>query len=405
MATSLGTEPTTSDTGDSQTGTPTTTQNSGMSATMTGTDSTPDTGTSTDPTATATDTGATQGTSATGTTGAVCEPDQLCGFDCCGAATSCVTTASACPTAAARRRAASPRSAAPEGDLCYLGECVTSWRGLRRAGVRDQAGPQQLRRGLRVRPVAQAVPADEGRPRPVSTSRRLNRVQAGAAVHVGQAQGDRLRQGPRLSGRRAVHQQGVHADLEALGPRRRRHADPLPGLVDPAGRRPRRQLRPDIVFNTYTGTSDHDQRGDPGDPRRHRREALDRHRPGLPHQQHLEPAVGDIDLDGKPEVVVGRATASTWSRSKSDGTPLWKSDPFTGGETAAAPWRSPTWTTRAPRRSSSAPPSTTTSARSSGRAPPASASTARAPSPASPTSTPTGDPSSSADAPPTRPPA
>jgi hypothetical protein len=45
MATSLGTEPTTSDTGDSQTGTPTTTQNGGMSATMTGTDSTPDTGT------------------------------------------------------------------------------------------------------------------------------------------------------------------------------------------------------------------------------------------------------------------------------------------------------------------------------------------------------------------------
>jgi hypothetical protein len=374
-----------------------------MSATMTGTDSTPDTGTSTDPTATATDTGATQGTSATGTTGAVCEPDQLCGFDCCGAGELC-DNGECVPDCGGPPPCGVAKECCAEGDLCYLGECVTPGAACDEQVCATKPDPQQLRRGLPVRPVAQAVPADEGRPR-LSVHPAAEPVQAGAAVHVGQAQGDRLRQGPRLSDPRScaptrcARRPGSTGSPPATtcrpttSPRRSRWSSTSTTTACPTSSSTRTPARAPPRTGVIRAI-----RGDTGE------KLWTVTDPAYRTNSTSNPAVGDIDLDGKPEVVsVGDGKHLV--AFKSDGTPLWKSDPFTGatgsGSVAIANMDKRGPPGGHPRRRRLRPPRQ----RRSGRAPPASASTGRAPSPASPTSTPTGDPSSSADAPPTRPPA
>jgi hypothetical protein len=388
MATSLGTEPTTSDTGDSQTGTPTTTQNSGMSATMTGTDSTPDTGTSTDPTATATDTGATQGTSATGTTGAVCEPDQLCGFDCCGADELC-DNGECVPDCGGPPPCGVAKECCAEGDLCYLGECVTPGAACDEQVCATKPDLNSCGEGFLCDPslkLCLPTKADLGcqyipplnlfKPVPLFTWGKRKVIACAKDLDCQTAElctnkvctptwkhwvpaGDDM----------PTHYQSSSIPWSSTSTTT---ACPRSSSTRTPARAPR-------------------ERRDPGDPRRHRREAVDRHRPGLPHRQHLEPG---RRRHRRRRQAGGRrrsATASTWWRSRATAPRC--GSPTCSPARPAARWRSPTSTTRARRRSSTAPPSTTTSARSCTRAPPASASTARARSPASPTSTATGAPS------------
>jgi hypothetical protein len=176
------------------------------------------------------------------TTAGVCEEIEKCGGECCGADEVC-DNGECVPDCGGPPPCGEAKQCCADGDLCHLGECVTPGPACEDQVCATKPFQSTCERGLHLRPVAEAVPAVEGQP-DLSVHPAAQRVQARAAVHVGQAQEVRLRDGLAVPGRRGVHRQGVHADLEALGPGGRRHAGVVPGLVDPAGRRPRRQLRP-----------------------------------------------------------------------------------------------------------------------------------------------------------------
>ena len=210
------------------------------------------------------------------------------------------------------------------GDLCYLGECVTPGRPAtsrcaRPSRSRTTCGdgfvcdPQQkLCLPSKADPTCQLrAAANVFKPEPLFT---WGKRKVFPCAH-----------GQRLSGRRGVLRKGVHADVEALGARGRRHADPLSVLVDPARRRPRRQLRAGHHLQHLQATTTAAERRDPCDPRRHRREAVDGDGPGLSQQQHLEPR-GRRHRRRRPARGARGGEGKRIIAIKSDGTPLWKSD-------------------------------------------------------------------------------
>jgi hypothetical protein len=92
---------------------------------------------------------------------------------------------------------------------------------------------------------------------------------------------------------------------------------------------------PEIIFNTYAGstfTSNGVLRAIRGDTGEKVWTVTD---PAYETDSTANPAVGDIDSDGNAEVVV-QGEGKYLVAFDSDGTPLWKSDPFTGAENSGA---------------------------------------------------------------------
>ena len=92
---------------------------------------------------------------------------------------------------------------------------------------------------------------------------------------------------------------------------------------------------PDVIFNSYiSGQASSNGviraiRGDTGEPIW---SVLD---PNYQSDSTANPAVGDIDEDGLPEVVV-QGEGKYLIAIDNDGTPLWTSDPFTGAENSGS---------------------------------------------------------------------
>ena len=92
---------------------------------------------------------------------------------------------------------------------------------------------------------------------------------------------------------------------------------------------------PEIIFNSYMAgvfTSDGIVRAIDGATGEPLWSATD---PAYRTDSTANPAVGDIDEDGAPEVVI-QGPGKTLIAFDGDGTPLWKSEPFSGGENSGA---------------------------------------------------------------------
>ena len=94
---------------------------------------------------------------------------------------------------------------------------------------------------------------------------------------------------------------------------------------------------PEVIFNSYIAGTISAQgvvralRGDTGE------QLWSVTDPAFASDSTANPAVGDIDSDGLPEVLVqGTGSTKTVVAIDSDGTPLWVSDPFIGGENSGS---------------------------------------------------------------------
>ncbi len=108
------------------------------------------------------------------------------------------------------------------------------------------------------------------------------------------------------------------------------HVSSIPLVVDLDG-----NCIPEIVFNTYqsgVATSDGVVRAIRGDTGEQLWSVTD---PAYASDSTSNPAVGDIDLDGRPEVLY-QGEGSVLVAIDDDGTPLWSSDPFAGGENSGS---------------------------------------------------------------------
>jgi len=329
-STSLGTTPTTGDTGDTATGAPTTTQTGGMSATMSSTDTTPATGTDSDPSATATATD-TQGTS--GTTGAVCEPDQLCGFDCCGADELC-DNGECVPDCGDSPSCGVAKQCCAEGDLCYLGECVTPGAACDEQVCVTKPDLNSCGEGFLCDPALKLClpskadlgcqyipPLNVFKPVPLFTwgKRRVIACAMDSECQTAEVCTNKVCT--------PTWKHWIPADDDMPT---HYQSSSIPLVIDLDD-----NCVPDIVFNTYTGTSAAANgvlRAIAGDSGAKLWTVTD---PAYRTNSTSNPAVGDIDLDGKPEIIsVGDGKYLV--AFKNDGTPLWKSDPFTGATSSGS---------------------------------------------------------------------
>jgi len=94
---------------------------------------------------------------------------------------------------------------------------------------------------------------------------------------------------------------------------------------------------PEVIFNTYISGTINAQgvvRAVHGDTGAQLWSVTD---PAYASDSTSNPAVGDIDLDGLPEVLYqGTGNTKTVVAIDNDGTPLWISDPFVGGENSGS---------------------------------------------------------------------
>jgi hypothetical protein len=93
---------------------------------------------------------------------------------------------------------------------------------------------------------------------------------------------------------------------------------------------------PEIIFNTYISNNITSQgviRAINGDTGQQLWSVTD---PLYQSNSTSNPAVGDIDADGLPEVVYQGAPGSWLTAIDSDGTPMWNSDPFVGGHNSGS---------------------------------------------------------------------
>ncbi len=331
MSTSLGTEPTIGSTGGTQTGEPTTTEG-GMSATIGGTGTTE--GSVTDPTTQGTGTSeGTQGTSATGTTSGVCEADKLCGDDCCGADEKC-DNGKCTPDCGGPPPCGIAKQCCADGDLCYLGECVTPGNACDEQVCVTKPDLNSCGEGFLCDPSLKLClpskadlgcqyipPLNVFKPTPVFTwgKRRVIACAMDTECQVAEVCADKV-----------CTPTWKHWIPEADDMPNHYQSSSIPLVVDLDD-----NCVPDIVFNTYTGTNANANgvlRAIAGDSGQKLWTVTD---PAYLTNSTSNPAVGDIDLDGKPEVL-SLGAGKYLLAFRSDGTPLWKSDTFTAATTSGS---------------------------------------------------------------------
>ncbi len=335
VSATIATEPGTSDSSSGsggQTGTPTTTESGGgMSATMGGTSSTQ--GTDSGPTTGGTDTSDTQGTSASSTTGGVCEADKLCGADCCGADELC-DNGQCVPDCGGPPPCGDAKLCCADGDLCYLGECVTPGAACDEQVCATKPDLNSCGDGFLCDPSLKLClpskadlgcqyvpPLNVFKPTPVWTWGKRKAIACAKDADC---------QTSEVCTNKVCAVTWKHWVPGADDMPNHYQSSSIPLVIDLDD-----NCVPDVVFNTYSGTDITANgvlravRGDTGEKLWTVTDAAYR------TNSTSNPAVGDIDGDGKPEVVAVGA-GKYLVAIKSDGTPLWKSDAFTGGSSSGS---------------------------------------------------------------------
>jgi hypothetical protein len=336
-STSLGTTPGTGDTSSATQGTtPTSTDTGGsMSATMGGTDSQ---GTDTGPTSGVTGTSDTQGTATatsngTDTTGGVCEADKQCGGECCGADELC-DNGECVPDCGGPPPCGVAKTCCADGDLCYLGECVTPGNACDEQVCATKPDLNSCGEGFLCDPSLKLClpskadlgcqyvpPLNVFKPTPVWTwgKRKVIACAKDTDCQVAEVCTNKVCAVTWKHWTPAADDMPTHFQSSSI-----------PLVVDLDD-----NCVPDIIFNTYTGTSASANgvlravRGDTGEKLWTVTDAAQR------TNSTSNPAVGDINLDGKPEVVV-TGEGKYLLAFNNDGSFLWKSDPFTGASSSGS---------------------------------------------------------------------
>ena len=262
-----------------------------------------------------------------GTSAGVCDAD-LCAGECCGAGQLC-DNGECVPDCGATSPCGAAKQCCADGDLCHLGECVTPgppcaeqvcatkpFQSTCEDGyVCDPA--QKLCLPSKADPSCQFIPPPQVfKPEPLFTWGKRAAFPCKLDVDCQVAEVCTAN----LCTPTWKHWDPAPDDMPAWY-----QSSSIPLVVDLDD-----NCVPDIVFNTYAGKINADGvlraiRGDTGE------KLWTVADPAFRSNSTANPAVGDIDDDGRPEVVVAGA-GKYLIAVDSDGKPLWKSEPFTSAE-------------------------------------------------------------------------
>ena len=267
------------------------------------------------------------------TTAGVCEEIEKCGGECCGADEVC-DNGECVPDCGGPPPCGEAKQCCADGDLCHLGECVTPGPACEdqvcatkpfqsTCGEGFICDPsQKLCLPSKANPTCQYIPPlNVFKPEPLFTwgKRKKFACAMDSQCQVAEVCTDKV-----------CTPTWKHWDPAADDMPAWYQASSIPLVVDLDD-----NCVPDIIFNTYTGTTITSNgviraiRGDSGEKLWTVTDAAYR------SNSTSNLAVGDIDGDGLPEVVaVGEAKRII--AIDSDGTPLWKSDPFTGADSSGS---------------------------------------------------------------------
>ncbi|HEY0138550.1 MAG TPA: VCBS repeat-containing protein, partial [Nannocystis sp.] len=310
-----------------QAGTMTEAGSGSESLTGTGTDSTQGTG----PT---TGTSLTGGETTTDTTGGnLCDEAMKCSGKCCGAGELC-DNGECVPDCGGPPPCGEAKECCGAGDLCYLGECVTpgpacdeqvcATKPLQNAcGDGFVCDPQQkLCLPSKADPTCQYIPPPNiFKPEPLFTwgKRKVIACAADTDCQVAEVCTDKV-----------CTPTWQHWIPGADDMPNHYQCSSIPVVVDIDD-----NCVPDIIFNTYTGTNagaDGVVRAIRGDTGEKLWTITD---PAYRTNSTSNLAVGDIDGDGLPEILAD-GEGKRILAFKGDGTPLWKSDPYTGADSSGS---------------------------------------------------------------------
>ncbi len=319
-------------TGNSNTDTPT--QGGSNSESLSGTETASgDTTQGTSPTSGTTQSSAGDTTSTSGTTGAVCAEEEKCAGTCCGAGELC-DNGECVPDCGGPPPCGEAKECCGQGDLCYLGECVTPGAVCdeqvcatkpfqNTCGEGFVCDPQQkLCLPSKADPTCQYVPPPNVfKPEPLFTwgKRKKFTCAMDSECQVAEVCTDKV-----------CTPTWKHWEPQADDIPTHYQASSIPVVVDLDD-----NCVPDIIFNTYTGTnasSDGVVRAIRGDTGEKLWTVMD---PAYRTNSTSNLAVGDIDGDGQPEVLAD-GEAKRILAFKGDGTPLWKSDVYTGADSSGS---------------------------------------------------------------------
>ena len=327
-ATSIGSDPSTGPTDPTQASdTSGTTQGGGNSNSMSATEPPPTTTQGSDPTeatlTTTVDPTATSGS----TTGAVCADDEKCGGECCGADQLCAN-GECVPDCGGPPACGEAKVCCADGDLCYLGECVTPGAACDEQVCATKPDLNSCGEGFLCDPSLKLClpskadlgcqyvpPLNVFKPRPVFTwgKRKVFACVKDSDCQVAELCADKVCTPTWKHWEPGADDMPLHYQSSSI-----------PLVVDLDD-----NCVPDIVFNTYKGTDitvDGVLRAIAGDSGQKLWTVTDA---AYRTNSTSNPAVGDIDGDGKAEVVAVGA-GKYLVAIDSDGTPLWKSGAFTG---------------------------------------------------------------------------
>jgi hypothetical protein len=332
--TSIGSDPTevTPTTGATESASASEATQGSMSNSMSATEPTGATTEGTDPTVSTATESATEGTT-DGTTGGVCSDDEKCGGVCCGAGELC-DNGECVPDCGGPPPCGEAKECCAAGDLCYLGECVTpgpacdeqvcATKPFQNAcGDGFVCDPQQkLCLPSKADPTCEYVPPPNVfKPEPLFTwgKRKVFACVMDADCQVAEVCTDKV-----------CTPTWKHWDVANEELPTWYQVSSIPVVVDLDD-----NCVPDVIFNTYTGSTISSNgviraiRGDTGEALWTVSDAAYR------TNSTSNLAVGDIDGDGLPDVAAS-AEGKRIIAIKNDGTPMWKSDPYTGADSSGS---------------------------------------------------------------------
>ena len=284
---------------------------------------------------TMTSTGSTGGvvdTSGSSTGGIMCAPENLCNEECCA-------DEQACAEGQCQKDCGGPPPCGPQqdccadGDLCYLGECVTPGAvcDTQQCATKlaNDCGPGKLcDTELKLCLPSKADPNCTYKP-PAQTFKPVPTFTWGARkVYACNVDADC--QTAELCTKKVCVPTWPHLNIAANDKPTFNQSSSSAVVVDLD-----QDCVPEIVFNTYiAGNADTNGvlraiRGDNG------AKVWTVTDPAFETNSTANPAVGDLDYDGKVEILVPGETKNILAFN-SDGTPLWKSDLFTAASVSSA---------------------------------------------------------------------